>query len=84
MGTVYRDLIKEMNKQTEHPIPEMIVESDNVVDVLRDNGYKIKLITPTSFGTQIDFARKYDEDELSDILKDVNYRIKGKSLFIVQ
>lgn len=84
MGTVYRDLIKEMNKQTEQPIPEMIVESDNVVDVLRDNGYKIKLITPTSFGTQIDFARKYDEDELSDILKDVNYRIKGKSLFIVQ
>lgn len=73
-----------MNKQTEQPIPEMIVESDNVVDVLRDNGYKIKLITPTSFGTQIDFARKYDEDELSDILKDVNYRIKGKSLFIVQ
>jgi hypothetical protein len=52
-------------------------------EILRGAGYKIRLVTPTSFGTQIDFAKKYDEKEIEDLLKDFTIKIKGKSAFIV-
>ena len=52
-------------------------------ELLRSNGIKIRLVTPTSFGTQFDLAKIYDEDELKDLLKDYTIKIKGKSLFIV-
>ena len=51
--------------------------------ILRGAGYKIKLITKTSFGTQIDFAKKYDEEEVKKILTDFTVKIKNKSVFIV-
>lgn len=55
----------------------------NPEEVLRDAKFKIKLITPTSFGTQIEFAKQYETDELDAVLKGFNYKIKGKSVFII-
>lgn len=52
-------------------------------DLLRGNGIKIRLVTPTTFGTQIDFAKKYDDNEIKEILKDFTLKFKGNSVFIV-
>lgn len=57
--------------------------SSSPEDILRDGGFKIKLVTPTSFGVQIDLAKKYEEKSLQTILKDYNIKIKDKSVFIV-
>lgn len=62
------------NKQKNNKLPE---------ELLRSSGYKIKLITPTSFGVQIDFAKKYEEKDIKNILKEYNIKIKDKSVFIV-
>ena len=58
-------------------------EKAKAEDVLRSAGYKIKLVTPTAFGTQIDFAKKYDDAEIKETLADYNIKIKDKSVFIV-
>lgn len=60
-----------------------LVESKSAEDILRSTGYKIKLITPTAFGTQIDLAKQYSEDEINDVLSDFEIRVKGKSVFVV-
>lgn len=52
-------------------------------DLLRAAGFKIKLVTPTSFGIQIEFAKQYDDDEITQVLQDYNIKIKNKSVFIV-
>lgn len=53
-------------------------------EILRRAGFKIRLVTPTSFGTQIDFARSYDSSEIEDVLSDFDIKIKDKSVFIVE
>lgn len=58
-------------------------EEKNPQEILRGAGFKIKLVTSTSFGTQIDFAKQYDEEKIKDILSDFSIKIKGKSVFIV-
>lgn len=60
-----------------------LIESKSAEDILRSAGYKIKLITPTAFGTQIDLAKQYSEDEINDVLSDFEIRVKGKSVFVV-
>jgi hypothetical protein len=60
-----------------------IIEAAKAEDILRKAGYKIKLITGTSFGTQIDLFKQPDEDDIKDVLKDFNIKIKNKQLFIV-
>lgn len=52
--------------------------------ILRDAGFKIKLVTPTAFGTQIDFAKKYQNEEVEKVLKDFNIKIKNNSVFIIE
>lgn len=52
-------------------------------EILRNSGYKIKLITPTIFGTQIDFAKKYDSEDLENLLSTFKIKIKGNSIFII-
>jgi hypothetical protein len=61
----------------------VIVEAEKAEEVLRKAGYKIKLITGTSFGTQIDLFKQPDEDDIKDVLKDFNIKIKNKQLFVV-
>ena len=79
------------NEKVEAKHETAIVEAQKQIDeaqkkpeeVLRGAGYKIKLVTPTSFGTQIDFAKKYDPEEIEKLLKDFTVKIKNKSVFIV-
>ena len=52
-------------------------------DVLRAAGFKIKLITPTAFGTQIDLAKRYKEEDIRTALDGFNIKIKNQSVFIV-
>jgi len=78
---------EKTSKQPEASITEskMQVEAkaQEPEKILRGAGYKIKLVTPTSFGTQIDFAKLYDEEEIKQLLKDFTIKIKQKSVFIV-
>ncbi len=89
----FTDLLKkekEPVEKTETNPKELITEATKTPEeVLRANNIKIKLITPTSFGTQITFARKYDQEKIKKLLtkndKKVNLKFKGdKDIFIVQ
>lgn len=55
---------------------------DDVLNLLRKNGYKIKTVTYTKFGLQIDLAKKYNLEEIEKLLKDYNIKIKDNSIFI--
>lgn len=87
----FLNILKQSNEKVEREPETIIVEAEKQVDeaekkpeeVLRGAGYKIKLVTPTSFGTQIDFAKKYDPKEIEKALKDFTIKIKNKSVFIV-
>lgn len=64
-------------------IEPLFEQTQSPVDMLRSKGFKIKLVTPTTFGTQIDFAKKYEEKDLQSVLNGYNIKIKDKSIFIV-
>ena len=66
----------------EEPINEK-AKSELPDDILRSAGFKIKLITPTAFGTQIDLAKRYKEEDIKTALKGFNIKIKNQSIFIV-
>lgn len=65
---------------------EVIIDNkkEKVEDILRNNGFKIKSVLITSFGKQIDFAKKYPDDEIKSVLKNFNLKIKDKSIFIIE
>ena len=67
---------------TKKPLDEAIPQSPE--DLLRAAGFKIKLVTSTSFGTQIDLAKHYDPVEITDVLNEFKIKIKGQSIFIVE
>jgi len=71
---------------------DIIIENKKIIkenkdespeEILRSSGFKIRLVTPTSFGTQIDFAKQYDEAEIEKALEDFSIKIKGKSVFVI-
>ncbi len=51
--------------------------------ILRSHGFKIKLVAPTKFGTQVDFAKKYEEEDIKKVLKGYTLKFDGKSVFII-
>ena len=61
-----------------------LVEAVTPEEILRKEGYKIKLITGTAFGTQISLSKKYDQDKIKEILKNFTIKFKGNELFIVE
>jgi hypothetical protein len=66
-----------------HVIEDM--NSEKPAEILRSGGFKIKLITPTSFGTQITFAKRFKESEIKKILKGFSIKFKGdKDIFIIE
>lgn len=67
---------------TKKSLDEAIAQSPE--DLLRAAGFKIKLVTGTSFGTQIDLAKHYDPAEITDVLSEFKIKIKGQSIFIVE
>ena len=89
----FKDLIKSklLEKSLESPLEEEIDNNGNILlekemspeDILRDAGYKIKLVTKTSFGIQIDLAKSQDAGEIKKILKDFEVKIKNNSIFVI-
>lgn len=73
----------ELFKAAPAPLVESNAQKDSPEQILRDSGKKIKLITNTSFGKQIDFAKKYDDDDIKALLDGFTIKLKGKSVFIV-
>lgn len=67
--------IKEQPKNVQKLSPE---------ELLRLNSYKIKFVVKTLFGKQIDFAKKYPDEEIKKVLSDFNFKIKDKSIFIIE
>jgi len=61
----------------------VLVEEKKPEELLRRADLKIKLVTPTSFGTQIEFAKQYSKEDIEKVLKDFNIKIKNKSVFII-
>jgi len=88
---MFKDILKEYivenNSQNagidKTIISEITEEKNSADDILRSNGFKIKLVTPTSFGTQIDLFKTFEEEEVKEILKDFDIKIKNKSIFII-
>ena len=66
----FDDDLKELNEDTD------------VEQLLRSKNIKIKDINFTNFGTEYILAKKYDVDDLEDILKDFKIKIKGNSVFV--
>jgi len=78
-------LLKTKNIQEVIENSEIITENKKLKpeEVLRKNGIKIKSVIPTSFGVQIDFMKKYPDEEIEEILSDFTTKIKNKSVFVV-
>jgi hypothetical protein len=86
MDVLKREHVQKAPVQNQEQVKAPIVEAKETKkpeEVLRGAGFKIKLITPTSFGTQIDFAKQYDPKEIENILIGFNIKLKNKSVFIV-
>ncbi len=77
------DKPQKISKPIEESSSASIEEAQKPEEVLRGAGYKIRLVTPTSFGVQIDFAKSYNPDEITKVLSNFQVKIKGKSVFIV-
>lgn len=52
------------------------------IDILRSNGYKIKSVTPTNFGIEIELAKSFDKKIITDLLSDFNINIKKNFIFV--
>lgn len=85
----FTDMIKVKSKETKNSEvsldkKQLIFEANSEPeDVLRNNKIKIKLVTDTAFGKQIDLFKEPDKEEIQKILKGFNIKFKGKSVFIV-
>lgn len=73
---------RSMFKKIEEGEAESLNENSDAVDKLRSDGFKIKLVTPTAFGTQIDFAKKYSDEDISKSLEKYDFKIKNNSVFV--
>jgi hypothetical protein len=85
----FKDVLKnETDISSDSTILEAKVEKkkdqkEKPEEILRSANVKIKMVTGTAFGTQIDLFKKYPEEEIKEILKDYTIKIKDKSVFIV-
>ena len=56
---------------------------DNIKEYLRSKGYKIRLVTPTKFGTQLDLFLELDDETLDYLTSNkVKFKVQKKSIFI--
>lgn len=81
-------VINDDEKHLKNNINENSVKKDkNMLQLIRSSGVKIKLLTPTKFGIQIDVFKESDIDIIVEILNSLNikesdFKIKGPSIFI--
>lgn len=76
----YKKLYKEGDVINNIKLEESVKTPE---ELLRKAGFKIKLVAPTKFGTQIDFAKKYEEEKIKEVLSDFNVKFDNKSIFVV-
>jgi len=88
---MYVELLKTEKKSEKIISPEKSIKEEIITekdeqpeDILRNAGIKIKLVTATSFGSQIDFAKQYDQEMIKELLQGFNVKFKNKSIFIVK
>ena len=61
-----------------------VTEATDPAKLLRGAGFKIKLVTPTSFGTQITLSKKYKKEEIESILSSFSIKWSGdKDIFVI-
>lgn len=66
--------------------PKKVQKSVDASVVIRDMGLKIKLVLPTSFGTEYVLAKKYEPEileRLAKLLSPRKIKIKGNSVFVM-
>jgi len=64
---------------------ETVQESDDSVEkILRKEGFKIKSVYGTKFGTEFIMFKKFNEEEVQELLKKYTLKFDGKSIFVVQ
>lgn len=88
----FANLLKKKEKKEEIPVSNakqevnrlLLEEKKSPEQILRENGIKIKLVTRTSFGIQIDFAKKYEHEIIEKLLASYTIKLKDKSVFIVE
>lgn len=68
------------SKRTSEPAGDHPTQDPS--SVLRQAGFKIKLVIKTAFGTQIDLAKKYNVNDVIGAMSGFNIRIKGQSVFV--
>jgi len=79
--------LKELKKTVSEPksLPKGYYKEskESAEELLRTNGFKIKSVFGTSFGTEYVMAKKYDEDDIKEILKDFTLKFNDKSVFVI-
>ncbi len=81
-NNITEEMIVSEDKKEEIETPK-IKSKITPEKILRKNDVKIKLINPTSFGTEIILAKHYDEKQIKSILKDYNIKIKNNNIFVI-
>ncbi len=83
------DTVKRPQKCKKHNIDDCkickkdLTESKSAEDLLRAGGMKIKLVTDTKFGKQVDFAKHYEQEDIEKLLKNYTLKFDDKSVFII-
>ena len=80
-SNITEEMIVQEDKKPSEP-EKKVKKKIQPEKILRNNNIKIKLVNPTSFGTEIILAKHYDETSIKEILKDYRIRIKNNSIFI--
>jgi len=78
-STIYKTL-KDVDNIVEKEDVEL--NENEYEDVLLKNNIKIKSKLETKFGTEFKLAKKYDQDDIKDILKKYKVSFDGDSIFV--
>lgn len=85
----FRDILKEEKSDKiieildkKDIIEISLAEAMDAEKILRTK-FKIKSVHGTKFGTEFIMAKKYDEDEIKNLLTDYQVKFDGKSVFVI-
>lgn len=78
----FKEELLIVNEKTEELV--LTENSIDILDKIRSSGVKLKLVTPTRFGTQIDLFKEKDVPIIVDLLNKTNteHKVKNLSIFI--
>lgn len=95
-STLAGDIASVDSKLDTKPVKRLLKRSDlvseqsptnDIINALNKGGFKIKLVNPTPFGLQVDFFKKPNKDDISELLNKINIndqsiKFKNLSIFI--